>query len=190
MQMTMTKTVRRLCALLCVILSFGFLSAPARAQAGGQTETGAGVILTRQQAAAIMPATVFYRGQTASVQGRNSTGLKLSGDKLVLVATVDTSGYSSAIQQSYQAYLLTEVPLEIGGKTLVPGAYGIGFLAGDQFVAMDLGGHALLTVASTKDAALARPNPMQIVADPATQGQFRLYSGRSFVSLSPSALSQ
>ena len=180
-------TRRMLFALLLAIPASSLISGSAHAQAA---PSGSVTILTREQASAIMPATVFFHGQTASVQARNSTGLRLPGDKLVLVATVDTSGYSSALQQSYQAYLLTEVPLQIGGKMLVPGAYGIGFVAGDQFVALDLGGHPLLTVPSVKDAALARPNPMQIMADPSEPGHFRLYAGRSYVSFYPAANSQ
>jgi hypothetical protein len=140
-------------------------------------------ILTRDQASAIMPATVFYRGRTASIQARNTAGIRLSGDRLILVATVDTSGYSTAIQETYQSYLLTEVPLQIGGKTLPPGAYGFGFVAGDTFTALDLGGHPLLTATSTRDTALPRPNPMQILADGSSPGHFRLYSGRNYVTL-------
>ena len=141
-------------------------------------------ILTRDQAAAAMPATVFYKGRTAAIQARNSTGLKLPGDVLVLAATVDTSGYSSAVQESYQAYLLTEVTLQIGGKTLPPGAYGFGFV-GDTFTVLDLGGHAVLTAGSTRDAGMTRPNPLQMLPDAAAPGHFRLYSGRSFVSVAP-----
>ncbi len=162
------------CALLVGMLAGGW--------AWGQGAS-APVILTRDQASAVMPATVFYRGKTASVQGRNSAGLKLAGDRLVLVAAVDTSGYSTSIQESYQDYLITEVPLQVGGRTLAPGAYGVGFVAGDQFVALDVGAHELFKVASVRDAGLARPNPLQILADPAGAGRFRLYSGRSYVTL-------
>ncbi|ADW71062.1 hypothetical protein [Granulicella tundricola] len=145
-------------------------------------------ILTRDQASAVMPATVFYAGRTASIQGRNSTGLRIAGsptDHLILAALVDTSGYSSGVQETYQAYLITEVPLHIANQTLPPGAYGIGFIAQDHFVVMDLGAHQLLNVPSTKDATLPRPNPLQLLADPATPGHFRLYAGRNFVSIAP-----
>ncbi len=146
------------------------------------------IVLTRDQAAPLLPSSVFFHGRTASIQARNSAGLKLpakDGDKLVLVATVDTSGYSSAVQESYQAYLLTEVPIEMGEKRLPPGAYGFGFLSNERFIVLDLGGNTLFTVPATHDAALARPNPMQLVPDPYTAGQFRLYSGRNFVAIYP-----
>jgi hypothetical protein len=153
--------------------------------APAQTTKNSVTVLNREQASAILPATVFYRGQSAPVQGRNSAGLKTADGKLVLFAVVDTSGYSSSVQQTYQAYLLSEVPLHIGNQTLAPGAYGFGFLAGDKMVVLDLGANELLHTATTKDAALARPTPLQLVPDATAAGHFRLYLGRSYVSLAP-----
>jgi len=147
------------------------------------TGAAAAVPLNREQAAAILPATVFYAGQSAPVQGRNSAGIKLPNGKLVLFALVDTSGYSSAIQQTYQAYLLNEVPLQIGDQTLAPGAYGFGFIAGDKVEVMDIGGNELLHTGTKRDAALARPTPLQLLPDAAAPGHFRLYLGRSYVSI-------
>jgi hypothetical protein len=48
---------------------------------------------------------------------------------------VDASGYSSEILQTYQGYLLNEMQLRIEDKTLEPGAYGFGFIAGNRMVA-------------------------------------------------------
>lgn len=105
---------------------------------------------------------------------------------LTLVALVDTSGYSSGIQQRYQAYLITEVPLEVGegsdARRLVPGAYGVGFIQNDRFIVMDLGAHELLNVGSHHDAELHRPMPLQVLDTPAA-GTYRFYEGRSFVAL-------
>jgi hypothetical protein len=148
------------------------------AVAGAQQAT----VLTRDAAAKVLPATVFFRGQTAGVQARNSAGLKFADGALMLTAVVDTSGYSSAIQQSYQAYLLTEVPLLVGDKVLPAGAYGYGFVAGGKVTVMDVGGHEVLSAMTTNDAALARPTPLQILADPAP-GRYRLYLGRSYVTI-------
>ncbi len=137
-------------------------------------------VLNRDQASAIFPANVFFRGQSAPIQGRNSAGIRLASGKLVLMALVDTSGYSSAVQEKYQAYLLTEVPLILGGQRLAPGAYGFGFLGDNHMVVMDIGGNVLMTTSTTRDDALSRPNPLQVVA--AGNG-FRLYLGRSNVTL-------
>ncbi len=170
--------------MLSLVVGLGLvcgLSANAQT-AGEKASPGA---LTRDQAAAILPPNVFYRGQSASIQGRNSAGIKLPNGKLVLAAMVDTGGYSTAIQQTYQAYLITEVSLSFGGKTLPPGAYGFGFVGGDRAVVMDIGGNEILQASTTRDDALARPNPLQILADTANPGHYRLYLGRSFVVLTP-----
>jgi hypothetical protein len=140
-------------------------------------------VLDRQQAAALFPTTVFYKEQSAPVQARNSAGIRFSGGKLALTALVDTSGYSSAVQQTYQGYLLNETQLKIGDKTLAPGAYGFGFIAGDRVVLMDIAGNEILSATTTRDEQMARPNPLQILPDASAPGHYRLYLGRSYVIL-------
>src|SRR6202044_519650 len=87
-----------------------------------------GAILRAPEASKLLPDAVFYAGKSANTQLRNSAGIHFPDDHYVLSVLVDTSGYSTAVQEKYQGYLLTEVPLEIGGHPLVPGAYGIGFV--------------------------------------------------------------
>jgi hypothetical protein len=130
--------------------------------------------------AKIFPERVFFRGQSAPVQFRNSGGVHFADDLYVLAGMVDSSGYSTAIKEKYQAYLLNEVTLEIGGQTLKPGAYGIGFLNGGKFVVMDLGANDVIQAVSQHDADLKRPVPLQVVAS-ATAGTYRLYAGRDYV---------
>jgi len=136
-------------------------------------------ILTRDQAAAIFPASVFFRGQTATIQARNSSGVRLADGRLVLVAVVNTSGYSSSVAEAYQAYLITEVSLNFGDHVLKPGAYGFGFVTGDRMTVMDIGGAEVLSATTRHDAELARPVPLQILPEAA---KFRLYLGRNYVS--------
>ncbi len=140
--------------------------------------------LDRDHAVAIMPTSVYYKGQSAPVQGRNSAGIRFPGGALVLMALVDTSGYSSAVQQSYQGYLLNEVQLKIGDKTLAPGAYGFGFVAGNRVVVMDIAGNEVLHATTTRDEKMARPNPLQIIPDATAPGHYRLYLGRIYATLS------
>jgi len=128
----------------------------------------------------IFPERVFFRGQSAPVQFRNSGGVHFADDLYVLAGMVDSSGYSTGIKEKYQAYLLNEVTLEIAGQTLKPGAYGIGFLNGGKFVVMDLGANDVLQAASQRDAEMKRPVPLQVVAA-ATAGSYRLYAGRDYV---------
>jgi len=147
-------------------------AAPVPAQ-GGDT------ILKPADMEKLLPATVFYRGQSATTQVRNSGGVKFADGFFVLTSMVDTSGYSSGVAAKYQAYFITEVPLTIGGERLGPGAYGIGFVAGDKFVVTDIGAHDVFTVSSSTDSEIKRPVPLQVLPDPAHG--FRLYAGRQYV---------
>ncbi len=176
-----SRRILRLLPLLVVFtLTLAALSAvPAVAQKS-PVPTG---ILNRNQVAPFVPPSVFYRGQIAPTQARNAAGYKFSDGKLFVTALVDNSGYSSAVQQTYQGYLILEVPLSFSGKTLAPGAYGFGFVAGDRMVVMDLGSNEILSTKTAADPGLARPNPLQILPDPASATSFRLYLGRSYVTV-------
>jgi hypothetical protein len=139
----------------------------------------ADVVLKPAELTKLLPTTVFYSGQTAPVQVRNSGGVKFADGHYVLAALVDTSGYSSGVAAKYQGYLIAEVPLTIGGQQLPAGAYGFGFLEGGRFLVTNLGGGDVLSAASSTDAALSRPRPLAVTDDPA--GGFRLYAGRAYV---------
>jgi hypothetical protein len=131
----------------------------------------------------ILPGSVFFRGQSATTQTRNSGGVRFADGFLVLVSLVDNSGYSTGIQEKYQAYFITEVPLDINGHHLVPGAYGTGIIknaSGAQFIVLDIGAHDLFTVDTVNDAKFRRPTPLQVVAGDAP-GKYRLYFGRNYV---------
>ncbi|HTB94981.1 MAG TPA: hypothetical protein VK728_19265 [Candidatus Sulfotelmatobacter sp.] len=128
----------------------------------------------------LLPEKVFFRGQLAPVQARNTGGVRYADGFLVFAGLVDSSGYSSGLREKYQAYLINEVPVEFGGQTLKPGAYGIGFLDGNKFVVMDIGANDVLQAASTKDAEMKRPVPLQFVAG-AGAGNYRLYHGRDYI---------
>jgi hypothetical protein len=165
--------------LLCVVPTLPF--SPATNATAADTSV---TILKAPDVANLVPATVFFRGQVASVQARNAGGLKLPDGMLVLCALVDTSGYSTAVQQKYQAYFISEVTLDINGQVLKPGAYGVGFIEGSKFLVMDLGAHDLFMTDGKRDADLKRPMPLQVLADTAPN-HYRLYINRNYVVVSP-----
>ena len=127
----------------------------------------------------LFPESVFFRGQTAPAQMRNTAGIHFSDDLYVLAGLVDNSGYSTGIRQKYQAYFITEVTLQFGTQTLKPGAYGAGFTEGNKFIVMDLAADDLFTADSHKDTEMKRPVPLQVIAGDA--GVYRLYAGRDYV---------
>lgn len=159
------------------VLAVAMWTAPAALRAQGKA-----TVLEPAAMQKLMPASVFYRGQVATTQLRNSGGIKFSDGYYVLASLVDTSGYSSGVAAKYQAYFITEIPIHVGGMRLGAGAYGIGFVAGNKFVVTDLGAHDVLTVTSATDNNIKRPTPLQIVQE--AGGKFRLYSGRKYVVLS------
>src|SRR5260370_36066669 len=168
-----------------VFVGLLILSLPLRhlhtASAGSPTPEGKEVVIKAADIPPkVYPERVFFRGQSAPVQLRNSGGVHFADDLYVLAGMVDSSGYSTGIKEKYQAYLLNEVTLEIAGQTLRPGAYGMGFLAGGKFVVMDLGANDVLEAASQDDAEMKRPMRLQVVAT-ATAGTYRLCAGRDYV---------
>ena len=133
--------------------------------------------------AKILPGSVFFRGQSATTQGRNSGGVRYADGYLTFAALVDNSGYSTGIQEKYQAYFITEVPITIGGHALAPGAYGAGIIktaSGPQFVVLDIGAHDLFATEAINDAKFRRPTPLQVLAGD-SPGKYRLYFGRNYV---------
>jgi hypothetical protein len=159
------------------MLAVAMMLAPGPIQA-----QGSGTVLKSADVQKMMPASVFYRGQSATTQLRNSGGVKFADGYFVLTGLVDTSGYSTGIAAKYQGYFITEVPIKIGGQDLPAGVYGVGFIAGDKFAVTDVGAHDVLSVNSATDEGLKRPMPLQVLPDPA--GGFRLYAGRKYVILS------
>jgi hypothetical protein len=167
-----------LLALLTLVL-FSFVSAPtsmAQAAKSGQDA----VLKAAEINPTLFPDKVFFRGKTAASQLRNAAGVKFADGMYFLAALVDNSGYSTAIREKYQAYILTEVPLEIGGSKLPAGAYGVGWLTGQKFVVMDLGAHEIFTVDSKHDDGIKHPVPLQVVAG-ASAGSYLLFNGRDSV---------
>jgi hypothetical protein len=166
------NSMGRIAALAGLTIALLFAPMPTTAQGGDR-------ILKPADTQKLLAPAVWYKGQSAPTQLRNSGGVKFADGSYVLATLVDTSGYSSDVQAKYQAYFITEAPLKIGGQDLPAGIYGVGFIGGDKFVVTDVGAHDLLTVASTTDADMKRPMPLQVTTDPS--GGFRLYSGRRFV---------
>ncbi len=136
-------------------------------------------MLHASEAQKLLPAAVYFRGQSAPTQLRNSGGIKFGNGNYLLATMVDNSGYSTGIAANYQAYLITEEPIRINEHRLPAGVYGVGFRSSNKFVVMDVGAHDLLSVGFSVDEEIKRPMPLLIVADPA--GGFRLYEGRKYV---------
>ena len=176
----MARFAKYLVLLSVLLLTFSVRHLPTTMAGNPPAEGKEALLKAADITPKIFPERVFFRGQSAPVQFRNSGGVHFADDLYVLAGMVDSSGYSTGIKEKYQAYLLDEVTLEIAGQTLKPGAYGIGFIAGGKFVVMDVGANDVLQATSQHDAEIKRPVPLQVLAA-ATAGSYRLYAGRDYV---------
>jgi hypothetical protein len=178
--MFISKNIR---GLFPLFLCFATLSCLLPAQISAQESSGKDIVLgAKSISTKIFPGAVFYRGQVAPVQMRNTGGIHFADGKYVLAGLVDNSGYSSGIQQKYQGYFISEVTLLINGQSLKPGAYGIGFVKGSKFFVTDLGANTVLEISGKHDTEIHHPIPLQVIAG-SEKGQYRLYLGRDFVEL-------
>jgi hypothetical protein len=148
------------------------LAAVAAAPAGAQ-------VLTGDQLKKVIPNTFFFSGQVATVEARNSVGLKNFAGKLVLAGLVDTTGYATAIAEKFHGFLITEAKLNFEGATLEPGAYGFGFKDG-KLTVMNVAGTDVLSVASQNDDQVKHPVPLKFEK---SDVGYRLYAGRKYVAV-------
>jgi len=128
----------------------------------------------------LVPTVFFYEGHVAPVQQRNSAAVRSADGKYVVAGLVDTSGYSAGVAQKYQGLFITEMKVQIGGSTVMPGQYGFGFTDDGKFQVMDVAGKSILTEPFQQDTALKRPVPLKIAVDGTG---YRLYSGKKYVTL-------
>lgn len=163
------KTLLLLAALICI---------PSLAQQPAAPTSPA--VLSAEDLQKLVPATVYFSGQSATVQLRNSGGVRWADARHTLFTLVDTGGYSTSVRERYQFYILSDVAIEIAGTRLPAGAYGAGFIDRLGLIVMDIGGNEVFHAPTTQDAQWKRPRPLQVVGQ-GTPGAYRLYLGRSYV---------
>ena len=136
-------------------------------------------LLSATEVRGISPPSYYYAGHTATVQMRNTVGIRTQDGKNILAGMVDTSGYSTGIQQKYQGFFITEAKIHIEGTEVAPGEYGFGFM-NDRFILTNVAADDLLNVASKVDDQLKRPVPLKATEE---DGGYRFYAGKKYVVL-------
>lgn len=134
-------------------------------------------VLSAADVKSISPTTYYYAGRSASVQMRNTVGIRTQDGKNILAGMVDTSGYSTGIQQKYQGFFITEAKIRVEGTEVAPGEYGFGFM-NDHFILTNVAAEDILNTASKMDEQLKRPVPLKITDE---NGGYRLYAGKKYV---------
>src|SRR5271157_3496701 len=89
------KPLSVLFLLLVVVCCWQLSSARPASPAAAGKDT---VLKAADVTAKICPASVFYHGQVAPVQMRNSGGVHFADDSYVLAGLVDNSGYSTGVR--------------------------------------------------------------------------------------------
>jgi hypothetical protein len=128
------------------------------------------------------PREFYLEGNAIPTQKRNAVLLKATDGKRMLFALLDTSGYGADIQAKYAGMAIIEKKASLGGTTLGVGAWGFGLEKasppGDKpakLIFYDVAGQKVGETTVPYDAKLARPVPLQFVAE---GGKTMLYLGR------------
>ena len=155
---------------LLVVLAFVFWTEGSEAQDALLLD---GSALTR-----VMPTSFYFEGLSGPTQMRNATAVRFGEKRHVIVALVDTAGYSSEVRAKYEGFFITDSRVAFGDKELAAGAYGFGVTKESKFNIFDVGGNLVLSVDGAKDSATRTPRPLALLKE---NGGVRFYRGRSFV---------
>lgn len=170
--------MNKLMRFVLVVLAF-FPFAHVYAQDAAKASALKPGVLSATDVRSISPTTYYYAGHAATVQMRNTVGIRTQDGKNILAGMVDTSGYSTGIQQKYQGYFITEAKIHIEGTEVAPGEYGFGFI-NDKFILTNVAAEDFLNVAAKMDDELKRPVPLKVTEE---NGGYRLYAGKKYVVL-------
>jgi hypothetical protein len=137
----------------------------------------------------IVPRDFVLEENSIPTEKRNSTLVITPSGARMVAALLDTSGYSSQVQEKYLGMLIAEGNVEVCGHQLAIGSYGFGLAkamgAGEghpsKFFLYNQAGKRVAECAAKVDEKLKNPRPLQVVASGG--GTARLYLGRTWVEL-------
>ena len=160
-----------------------FVSAPRRADA-----QGAFTQLTGKAFESAIPSDFYLEGNRIPVEKRNAVLLKTPAGARLILALIDTTGYSAQIKQKYIGMVITEGAVSVCSVPLNVGSYGFGLekpAAGSsedaKFSLYNQAGEKLGDCGARKDGAVKQPKPLNVVLS--KEAGARLYLGRYFVEL-------
>jgi hypothetical protein len=151
---------------------------PYAADAQGGFESVSGDALVRA-----VPGDFYLEGNRIPVEKRNAVLLKTGKGSRVVIALIDTTGYSSQIQQKYIGMVITEANISVCGNAIGVGSYGFGLERppatsnGDaHFRLYNQAGEKLAECGTHRDDTVKQPRPLMVVTD--RSGTAKLYLGR------------
>jgi len=150
---------------------------PGRARAQGGFELMSGKAFD-----SAIPNDFYLEGNRIPVQKRNAALVKTPAGARLVLALIDTTGYSSQIQQKYIGMVITEGKVSVCDVPLSVGSYGFGLdRTAGKFFLYNQAGEPVGDCAAQKDNAVKQPKPLNVVVS--KEGGSRLYLGRYFLEL-------
>jgi len=153
----------------------------ARAQGGFDTITGDAFNHA-------VPADFYLEGNRIPVEKRNAVLLKNPTGARLVLGLLDTTGYSSQIQQKYIGMIITEARISVCGNEIGVGSYGFGLErpaatsnADAPFRLYNQAGEKVGECAAKKDQSAKEPKPLTVVASKGTSA--KLYLGKYVIEI-------
>lgn len=136
----------------------------------------------------IVPKDFVLEENAIPTQKRNSVLVITPSGARVIAGLLDTSGYSSQVQEKYLGMLITEGSVEVGGHRLAVGSYGFGLAKtpgapeahAAKFILYNQAGQKVSECTARWDAKIKSPRPLEVIVKGRTA---RLYMGRNWVEL-------
>jgi hypothetical protein len=170
--------MKKIYASTLLLTALGLAILPVALRAQGSYE-----IVTGKAFDSAMVKDFYLEGNAIPAEKRNAALLKTPAGSRVLLALIDTAGYSSQVQQKYEGMIISEGNFTVCGLKVGVGSFGFGHTKPAatsnedmQLALYDQAGAKLGECAGKKDAAMTQPKPLQVVTG---KGQAaKLYLGR------------
>lgn len=171
------------CAIVVASLLLGVLAAkPASAQGVFKVEKG-------EAFNKVVPKDFVLEENAIPNEKRNSAVVVTPSGTRLVTGLLDTSGYSSQVQEKYLGMLIAEGSVDVCGHHVATGSYGFGLAkpagAAEQhpsrFILYNQAGKEVTECPAEWDAKIEHPRPLQVL--PRRGGTGRLYLGRTWVEL-------
>jgi hypothetical protein len=135
-----------------------------------------------------VPKDFYLEGNAILTEKRNAALLKNPAGARVVLALINTSGYSSQIREKYTGMIIAEGKVSVCGNPLSVGSYGFGLARPSpasnenaKFNLYNQAGEKVAECSAKKDLQLKQPRPLQIILS--KQKVAHIYLGRYSVGL-------
>lgn len=171
---------------ICFAAGIGLMTAVLAVWPSAARAQGAFELVSGKGFDSAVPKDFYLEGNAIPTQKRNAALLKTPAGARVLFALIDTTGYSSQIQQKYEGMIISESKISLCGMAIGVGSYGFGFTKPAatsaeeaKFLVYNQAGGKVAECALKKDAELKQPVPLQVVV--AKSGPAKLYLGKNWL---------